>query len=439
MMPMHQTLETAADRSIEKECWRPERRFVPLRAEDLADLLVQDAAAFGVDCASLRGVFDEVRAVIEQEGSYFHSELELAYARFNPDRETLRVTDDEPSEQSAYDALHRQLSYLLDKANFERLDDVRIAEVVERASTARIHVRIHPDRVERLELWVRGHGHTSCRRRTIRCPIRGAEFKTPVFKRLAVIAQLKDEPDVLIKMFKDIPEHDVEALLPHAEAAMTLLDRIKLLGSGAGVAGAMAMKLAKVALAFAMLSKILWILAVGVGTIALRTFFGYKNAKTSRDWRRTQRLYFQNLGNNASALQLLISSVKQEELKEAYLAYAFTLDPARRDEPEERLNQRIAAYLYKKLGVEVDFDLPDALETLGRLDLWRREGELLARPPLDARQRLEDHRREQRSSDYHARAIKIYVGEPGAAPRPSVEPPRRAIELSPGQRGKKLS
>ncbi|WP_197527911.1 DUF3754 domain-containing protein [Posidoniimonas polymericola] len=478
---MHQTLGQDPLGQPPAPCWRPERRFVPARAEDLADCLVRDAARFGVEKAQLRQTLDAIRAVIEQEGSYFHSELELAYTRFNPDCETLTFDGPAPAtdpkaEQSAYDTLHRQLAYLLDKANFERLDDIKIAEVVERASTARIAVRIHPDRVERLELWVRGHGETRARRRTLRCPVRGKETTTPVFKRLAVIAQLKGDSDVLVKLFKDIPEHDVEALLPHAEAAMTLLDRLKLFGSGAGAAGAMAMKLAKIALALTMLSQILWIVLIGVVTIALRTFFGYKNAKTSRNWRRTQRLYFQNLGNNASALQLLISSVKQEEMKEAYLGYAFSLEsaahasvaadfkttssanpsPPRGErlgegvskktagvvlESSAGLGERIEDYLAEKLGVEIDFDLPDAVETLTRLDLWRQPGSGVVCAPRDALLRLEDHRREQRSSNYHAEAIRLFVGEepPANAARPHFADQNGAVQRDAAQLDRKLS
>ncbi len=381
--------------------WRHECRFVPVRATDLARLLVGDAERFFSDAEGLGGALDEIREVIEQEASQFQRELEEAYAAFNPDRETLIIAQPTGAEEPAYGALHDRLAYLLDKANYERLDDIRIAQVVERANSGRIQVRIHPDRVERLELWVRGQGETCKKRRTLRCPIKGVEYSQPVFKRMAVIAQLKDDPNVLIKLFKDIPEAEVEALLPHAEAAMTLLDRVKLFGASAGAAGAMALKLAKVALALAMLSKILWIVLVGVGTIALRTFFGYKNAKTSRNWRRTQRLYFQNLGNNASALQLLIASVKQEELKEAYLCYAFLLGAEKGTLSKSDLRRSIEVYLQEKLEAEVDFDIDDAMETITRLGLWKEGAERQVCSPTEAVAVMQKHSREQRTANYH--------------------------------------
>lgn len=379
-------------------CWRPDCRFVPVRPDDLADLLVREASQDGEDATDLPDVFQRMRDVLEQESVSFERELDALYAPFNPDRDTVPLgeTPDDTAE------LRRRLSYLLDKANYERLDDIQIAEVVRRANEGNIRVRIHADRVEFLDLWVRGHGHTCTRQRTFRRPVRGVEIRRPVFKRLAVVARLKNEQGVLIKLFKDIPEAEVEALLPHAEAAMTLLDRIKLFGSGAGVLGATVMKLAKVAMALAMLSKIMWILLVGVGTIALRTFFGYRNAKTSRDWRRTQRLYFQNLGNNASALQLLVASVKQEELKEAMLAYTFCL----KQDDEQPLSKnglcrRIERFLGDHLGVEVDFDIEDAIETVTRLSLWHQTAPRSVVCCQQAIKLLEKHAAEQRSADYH--------------------------------------
>lgn len=388
MPGMQQTLDRR--REIEGAShpdWRPECRFVPLRAEDLATLLAGEAEQFGEDAEDLQRVFDAIRDVLEQETATLERDLQQCYARFNPDRETIRLEEGDPDAQ-AVDTLRRRLGYLLDKANFERLDDVRIAQVVERANEGRIQVRIHADRIDFLELWVRGHGQAGMRKRTFRSPIKGVEVTRPVFRRMAVVARLKDDPCVIIKLFKDIPEAEVEALLPHAEAAMTWLDRVKLFGASAGVVGAMALKLAKIAAVFAVLGQVLWIVLVGVGTIALRTFFGYKNAKTSRDWRRTQRLYFQNLGNNASALQMLIASVKQEELKEAYLAYALSLGNAGEPWSMNGLRGRVERYLLQKHDVEVDFDIEDAVETISRLGLWAPSGRPSVLPCQKAVERL---------------------------------------------------
>lgn len=429
---MHETLDHDSTPSGESEpTWRPESRFVPVRAEDLAALLASDADRFGEDAESQRCVLDSIRDVLEQEAVLFQRELESSYAQFNPDRETQcldgqeadgSADDSTETDGAAYKALHSKLAYLLDKANFERLDDVRIAQVIARANAGKIRVRIHPDRVEFLELWVRGHGVAQQKMRTIRCPIRGVEIEAPVFKRMVVIARLKDCESVMIKLFKDIPEAEVEALLPHAEVAMTLLDRVKLFGAGAGAMGATAMKLANVALVLAKLYYILWILLIGLGTMALRTFFGYKNAKTSRDWRRTQRLYFQNLGNNASAMQLLIASVKQEEMKEAYLAYAFSLGKENGQSSKNGLRRRIEGYLQEKLGVEVDFDLEDAIETITRLELWRAAGSQETLPPKQAVKKLEKHCQQRRSADYHLEANGLTDSAKPTKPRMASEP-----------------
>ena len=380
---------------------RMDNRFVPLRATVLIETLAADTARFGPAAAQLREVGAALQDVIDQEALHFERDLDELYSLFNPDRETKPTADlGALRTPEAYESLSRRLSYLLTKANYERLSGVQIEAVLRAGNSHGLKIRVNPERVEYVHLWVRGRGSIERPLRTWRHPIRGLKRTLRVFRRLVVVARLKADPHVILKQFKDIPEADVEALLPHAEVDMNLLDRLMVLGGGAGAAVPTLIKIFN--LLAAALTKLLWTLVVGAGAVLVRTLIGYFRARRNRDGQRTRHLYYQNLTNNHGAIHTLIAMIAQEELKEALLAYAFTQPGATQDGCDEAsLAGEIESYLTRRFDVDFSFDVHDALETLTRLGL-RAVGERLESiAPGAALERLSQHWRDRLSSGYH--------------------------------------
>ncbi|WP_442485053.1 DUF3754 domain-containing protein [Aeoliella sp. SH292] len=347
---------------------RPDDRFIPVRACDLSRRLASDVASYGLDPEAFRQFALALEDVIDRETGTFERRLGDAYARFNPDRDTQPPYDFEPPAPGDYEILRAQIDFLLDKANYEELSDVEITRAVLKAKSRNLTVRVDPSRVEFLRLWVRGRGETTRRQRCAWRPWKHEVVEVPLYKRLVVLARLKNDPHVILKLFKDIPEADVEALLPHAEVTMSLWDRIKLLSTGAGTLGVTVSKLLKIAIGFAALWKLAWILLIGLGTLGIRAALGYRSARINRDWQRTRHLYFQNMGNNASALQLLVAKVKQEEFKETLLIYVacHALDSSA---GSQALCDWIELYLAEQFDAKVDFDIKDAQRKLEKLGL----------------------------------------------------------------------
>jgi len=118
------------------------------------------------------------------------------------------------------------------------------------------------------------------------------------------------------------------------------------------------------------ISRLLWVVTMGLAMLLWRTFSGYQKARHKRDWQRTQHLYYHNMSNNAAALHMLISMTKQEEIKEAALAYMLCLLSEKPPADAEELKAAAEKYLYDKFGAEVDFDVEDAIDKLDRLRLW---------------------------------------------------------------------
>jgi hypothetical protein len=302
-------------------------------------------------------------------------DLEEFYGAFNPDRDTIALRpDNEARTPEGYADLRRRLCHLLDKANFEQLDDMSVRRAVRLANTHGLRIQLDPSRIEELLVFARGRGTVHRVRRSVRSGMKRQTVVLSVYRRLVVIARLKGDPHVLIKMFKDIPERDVEVLLPHAEVTMNWLDRALMLGGGAGVVGSTATQIMKIGLLA--ISRLLWVLTMGLAMLLWRTFSGYQKARHKRDWQRTQHLYYHNMSNNAAALHMLISMTKQEEIKEAALAYMLCLLGDTPPAGAEELKTRAEKYLYEKFGAEVDFDVEDAIEKLERLGLWADRSEL---------------------------------------------------------------
>jgi hypothetical protein len=392
------------------EGWeRPDDRFIPLRPADLAQRLTGEAFGFGMDGDDFLAVAHALEVALDTESAMVQRSVTNDYARFNPDRDTLAAEHEStaPTELE-FDGLYAQIAYLLDKANYQRLSDVQIEQAVLRASRRSLHVRVHPDRVLFLEVWIRGRATSQKEERLKWRPWKHRKVTIDLFRRMVVVARLKDSTHVVLKLFKDIPEADVEALLPHAEVTMTLMDRAKLFATGAGTLGVTASKVLNLVLGLAALTKLLWILALGLGTICVRTILGYRRAHIDRDWQRTKHLYFQNLGNNASVLQLLVATVKQEELKETMLAYLFCHGSANQWRDSTQLCNAIEDWLSAKVEVRVDFDISDALEKLDRLDLFADRGELRTVSPAQAVSRLAKMNLDRASAKTNNRVAKSW-------------------------------
>jgi hypothetical protein len=396
--------ELERDPTEQVEVHRPDDRFLPIRACELSEALCADVEALGPSAAEVRAVAEAFLEVIEQEASRFERELCDHYANFNPDRDTIpRHTAHGAERAEELARLLLELEYLFGKANFEKLSDVQIDEAVHAANTYGLRVRLHPDQVEELSIWVRGLKMVERQRRDFRRPLRRRTVLIPVYRRLAVAFRLKDSPHLIMKLFKEIPIEDVQALMPHAEVRMNPFDRLLLLGGGAGTVGSTAAKVLTTVGSAAAMGKLLWVLILGLGTLAFRTVMGYRRARSNRDSQRTRHLYYQNLNNNAGVIHSLTMMTAQEELKEALMAYAFCMAADDRNPiaSKEDLKGRIETYLKDRFDVEVQFDISDALESLTRLRLWADQARLRVVPASQAVERLREHWRSRRSQCYH--------------------------------------
>lgn len=394
---------------------RPDDRYVPLRLAALANAIDGDPDRFTPVAGWAKRLGEAIGRVIAQECHALQSRLDDLYHLANPDADTLPTAADRPEPAR----LHAALRYLLDKANFAELDERGLRAAIEAGSVYGLRVRLDPAKIQRLSLHVRGHGYETLHRRQRLRPWRTSPLDVEVYPRLVVVAQLQGQRDLHLKLFRDIPASDVEALLPHASATMTVLDRLQIVGGGAGSLGG----LVKIAAGGAVSTTTLLVpAALGLGGMACKSFFGYRRKKHQRTSHRTQHLYAKNLANNAAVLHTLSRMIALEETKEALLAYALLAAGS----PRAALADAAGAFLRDRFGLAVDFDTPDALESLDRLGLAVGDAALL---PEEAERRLLEHWRTRASEGYHpARLQRLGDAHSHDAYHAPQRPPGRTLD-----------
>ena len=84
----------------------------------------------------------------------------------------------------------------------------------------------------------------------------------------------------------------------------------------------------------------------------------------------TDNIYYRNVNNNAGIFDYVIGAAEEQDCKEAFLAYHFLL--ARRPPTASELEARVEAWLKATFGVDVEFEVSDALAKLERLGLVER-------------------------------------------------------------------
>ncbi len=351
----------------------PDDRWIPIDVHALLETLIEDRERLGlaISAESLRADEQRFAAALGREAFERERKVLRAYAPVDPDRDTVRV-DNLSGATTTDEALNPLVEHLFLKAGFDRLGPEAIEQALEVSSPLGLSVKLRPELVERVELWARGLGETTMQVRTWRHPLRGEEIRVEVHRRLAVVFRLRASQSLSLKLFREIPVADVEALLPHAEVRMRPIDQVVVVGGSAGALGGLASKLASIVVyGAAAASNLLWVAVVALTGASLRSFLGWRNAKSRRDSQMSRHLYYQNLASNAGVLRTLSGLALDEDLKEALLVHAFSGSTAHRDtagpvEPDA-LGARISAWLRERFDVTVHFDIHDALTTAQRL------------------------------------------------------------------------
>jgi hypothetical protein len=387
----------------------PREHFIPIRVADLIGYLCAETGPMHNqvlspdDQAAFRRFANAVVAHIHTIYQAEIRQLKDAYAPFDPDADPKPLNPMTDEQRAA--ELHRltdTFSHLLRRANFRQLSRPQMEEIMQGASDWGVDLDVAWDAFDKLEVFYRGKGFT---KRTRRSPFRlwkKEVVEVPTFGRAAVMFKLRpherldedaDTRNVFLKLFRDIPQVDVEMLLPGGRVRMPRLDRLKLGGSVTSSVAYVGWKLSYFnfatllgGLSTGLLLALYTPLAL-IGGYAYKTWYGFRSARQAYEFQLHQSLYHHVLDNNSGVMFRLLDEAEEQESREALLGYFYLwryADPA--GWTAEELDYYIELDLEKRLGAEVNFEIVDALAKLTRAGLIETHGDRYKAVPIDAAQ-----------------------------------------------------
>ena len=385
--------------------------FIPLRVSDLTDALCTRAGPDGSPQPARTGETGPPRparaAAAHVHAGYLAQikRLKEAYAPFDPDSDTPPQREySDPERALALAELFASVERVLAKANYTLLSREELEQVMRGASYWGVDMDVCWDCFDRAAVFVRGKGFGKRTRRPWYRAFRKEEVALRTFGRVVVVlkqrphTRLGEEADthnVFLKLFKDIPQMDVEMLLPGTKVNMPFQDRFMLGSSVASSVGYVGWKLSTMSLA-----GITGALFGGAGVLGLLTLYtplallvgyGYKTW-ASFAWQKqtymlqlTQSLYYQNLDNNAGVLYRVMDEAEEQETREVLLAYFYLWRYAgAAGWTAAQLDDFVELDLERTLGTAVDFEIADALGKIVRAGVAVRTGDRYTALPVEA-------------------------------------------------------
>lgn len=375
-------------------------RFIPVSRDNVVRKLLElDWSEQGAQAVNDALYF--IGRLRQQHSAVTLDRLMEDYHRFNPDDDmefTGAISHEDLEEQR--ERFLNGVEAMVFRANFERISRSELERIVSQTSPYGVDVDVDLDEYEPLLPFYRGTKINERSERDWRwLYLRKKHFRIHSYERLFLALTLKPKaqriaelmskenltekqaekrfrklrralPDwvstdhVYLKMFKDIPQIDIDMLLPNNGVKFRPFDRFMLWISGGGsTLYALIVAILKLVLAVAISPFFMFMTLFGFGGTAFRQFMSVINTRNRYMMELVQKLYFHNISNNQGVLTLLVDEGEEEDIKEDALLYAFLV---RQGTSPDLIAAKadIEAFLLHNFGVEVDFDHEEAL---GRL------------------------------------------------------------------------
>jgi len=358
--------------------------FIPLRHSDLIGRLVSDLPLSDLEREQYRQICQKLVAMFHVQHLAALIELEDLYSPLDPDGEAIDLTPDRPEEREQnVEAILARLTSLLQAAHYEQLTEEMLREAIEIGGEWNVRLDIDFSIFDRLLVFARGYRRVKLSRRPWYRLYKEETIEFPEFQRLVMAFRLKPskrldpslKTDVLyLKVFKNIPESEIEVLLPGSRVRFSLFDRGKILLPTLSGAALLIYKIVQGALAVTLITIFAiwqWLVLIALLTgYLVRSFLSYLGTKNKYQLGLTRNLYLKNLDNNSGVIYRVFNEAEEQELCETLLAYSMFFRGAGREPlSESQLRERVENFLKQALGRGLGFDVHDALGKLVRLGL----------------------------------------------------------------------
>lgn len=380
--------------------------YIPCAKADLAKALV---AKGGADEKQFLEIARVLAAVMHYEEM---DELERLKALYRP------LDPSEPGDGVADPAaFFKELEHILEVANFKEFPTGDMLAAANLGNQHDLQVKTSEAGVKRIRFFARGarpakigiRRFWGLHRKQIDSEVLddvlivielARDVRKPEAKALAKIRRGVRPGAVLLKHFGDVPRTDLVTLHPGAAPAMKRRDQL-ILGVPA-VAGGVPL-LTQIGPAMIVIFTVLAAvfgfegahltddalkraLAALSGLVALGAFLMRQRLKFDRQKLFYQKqladtVYFHTIANNVGVIDGLVNAAEEQDVKEALLAYHTLLTQGAMT--KEALDKAVEQFLREGFGMEIDFEIGDAMAKLERLKLVTTSDETYAAVTTD--------------------------------------------------------
>ena len=367
--------------------------FIPLRCSDLRGKLSDVFPISPSERPQYDQLCDHLQAIFHVEHLALLLQVEEIYAHLDPDSELIDLQSvDEIQRRALTGSLIDRMGEILFSAHYKRLTAEELQRIVTTGTQWGMRLDVDFELFDRLEIFVRGYRTVSMVRRRWRNLFRQEHFRLPEFQRLILLFRIKtpqageakprgdqsfDANRVYLKAFKNIPETDVEILLPGSRVRLTHFDKARILFptiSGVIITFYKLFRSAVVlTVAFSFNAVVGWAMFIGVVVgYVVKSVLSYFRTKSNYQYALTKSLFVKNLDNNLSVIYRILHEAEEQEVSEAILAYTLLWkhpELAVANATGARLDELAEKFLMEVSHVEVDFEVHDALAKLARLQI----------------------------------------------------------------------
>ena len=357
-------------------------RFIPVQTPMLLERMLADPRLSAQERRDLAVLAEMLQARFHFEFLQMGQRVQDLYDAFNPDRDTLPLRQVSQADRDAqFEQLREGMEFFLTKSNYTKLTPAQLEACIRAKSRWGLAVQIDPRQYHEIHVYYRGvqqAERSECSWRTLWRPVPVPMW---IFSRVAILVRQKNSKDgdiVLLKLFKEIVIEDLKMTWPNIRVLMRPVDRAMI---AASALGGIFTPLWKLLVAVTLSPYVVATVVFGCLSAMVRAIWGFFSCKENYVKTLTHNLYYQNLGNNLSALARLIETAEAEELKEALLAYYLLYTERDRDYTAQQLDRRIEQWLAEQFSLpHVDFEIEDALSKLAAkgLAVVRQDGQYVA-------------------------------------------------------------
>ncbi len=375
-------------------------KFIPVTRAALMERLTRQQSWRGNEAKEARRFFRYLDYWRQASYSAHLLEMGQTYEPFNPDSDLLvtrRYTDAEKG--TLQERLIEQTQMLLEQANYTRIDPADIKLILTADSHYGLDLQVDMHAFDELMIYYRGATKRRLHRRDARkLYLFKEEYDVPIFQRLFVLFKLKpfeqrvDEVmkqqscertaaekivrklrgslgaeissnSIYMKLFKNIPRSDIEMCFPNTTVKFRLFDKLRLGvtaggGLGMGVVGT-ATKLMVAANPIALAGAV-----ATLGGLAFRQGMKFIHKRNEYMVTMAQNLYFHALADNRGVMTVLADRAAEEDIKEEMLLYSVLAKDTVHVNELADVDAAIEQQLFNTFGLNLNFDLHDALDRL---------------------------------------------------------------------------